>query len=88
MPDARSYILLVIKAHPDFSRANSRLSSAIIQKQMCAKYRTLSYNQRKQAFFKNLLSKCARFSGRYLLFASYIYGKTYFGIIKKTISSH
>ncbi len=24
----------------------------------------------------------------YLLFASYIYGKTYFEIIKKTISSH
>ena len=50
MPDARSCILLVIKAHPDFSRANSRLSSAIIQKQMCAKYRTRPTHEKFQLF--------------------------------------
>lgn len=56
-PDVRSNILLVIKAHPGFSRANSRLSSAITQKQMCAKLRTLP----ELITFRKLHT----FSGRY-----------------------
>ena len=56
-PTPDPYILLVIKAHPGFSRANSRLSSAITQKQMCAKLRTLP----ELITFRKLHT----FSGRY-----------------------